>query len=73
MAQPLAMLVNMATIQLDKVDVKYYNPPLKYGDHVAVTGKWVQDVGHGTAPHDAWNDIHPAAKVEKIPQKRSSL
>lgn len=49
------------------VDVKYYNPPLKYGDHIAVTGKWVQDVGHSTAPHEAWNEIHPAAKVEKIP------
>jgi len=34
---------------------------------IAVTGKWVQDVGHSTAPHEAWNEIHPAAKVEKIP------
>ena len=39
----------------------------EYGDHIAVTGKWVQDVGHSTAPHEAWNEIHPAAKVEKIP------
>ena len=44
-------------------------PTLKYGDHVAVTGKWVQDVGHptpGHPAHEAWNEIHPAAKVEKI-------
>jgi len=47
-------------------------PPLKYGDHVTVTGKWVQDIGHDpTWPdkgaHVPWNEIHPAAKVEKIP------
>lgn len=45
-------------------------PTLKYGDHVAVTGKWVQDVGHPEYPaagaHVPWNEIHPAAKVEKI-------
>jgi hypothetical protein len=42
-------------------------PTLRYGDHIAVTGKWVQDVGHDHATHDPWNEIHPAAKVEKIP------
>jgi hypothetical protein len=42
-------------------------PALHKNDHVVVTGKWVQDVGHptpGHPAHDAWNEIHPAEKVE---------
>lgn len=43
-------------------------PSLKYKDHVIVTGKWLQGVGHpaypATGAHIRWNEIHPAGKVE---------
>ena len=51
------------------VDPRSHIPTdLKQGDHVRVTGKWVQDVGHpGFVTHDPWNEIHPVEKIEKIP------
>jgi hypothetical protein len=48
----------------------HYPTNLKQGDHVEVIGKWVQDVGHATPghpAHEAWNEIHPAAKVNILP------
>ncbi|MGA9845618.1 MAG: hypothetical protein WBQ25_25235 [Nitrososphaeraceae archaeon] len=40
---------------------------LKAGDHVRITGKWVQDIGYPKPDHAQWNEIHPAEKIEKIP------
>jgi hypothetical protein len=34
----------------------------KVGDHVRVTGSYVND------SHNGWTEIHPATKIEKIPQ-----
>ena len=50
------------------VDSRSHIPTnLKQGDHVRVTGKWVQDVGHpGFVTHDPWNEIHSFEKIEII-------
>jgi hypothetical protein len=49
------------------VDSRSHVPALKAGDHLRVTGKWVQDIGFPTPTHPKWNEIHPAEKIEIIP------
>ncbi|HKG87438.1 MAG TPA: hypothetical protein VKA95_03865 [Nitrososphaeraceae archaeon] len=52
------------------VDAKKALPStmIKQDDHVRITGKWVTDKGYPTPTHPAWNEIHPAEKVEILPK-----
>lgn len=49
------------------VDSRSHYPSLNEGDHVQVTGKWVQDIGHaGQVTHAPWNEIHPVEKIDML-------
>lgn len=49
------------------IDVKEALPTMiKQGDHVRVTGKWVTDKRYPTPTRPAWNEIHPAEKVQLL-------
>ena len=39
---------------------------LAHGDHVKITGKWVQDSGYPSSTHPKWNEIHPVEKIELL-------
>lgn len=47
----------------DGVEPRKHIPLLKQGDHVLVTGKWVQDIGYPKPTHAQWNEIHPVEKI----------
>ncbi len=51
----------------DGVDPRAHIPTLKAGDHVRITGKWVQDMGYPKPDHDQWNEIHPVESIQKLP------
>jgi hypothetical protein len=50
----------------DGVNPHGHIPILNQGDHVRVTGKWVQDVGYPNPTHPQWNEIHPVESIEKL-------
>ena len=52
----------------DGVDPTGHIPSgLKQGDHIRVTGKWVQDIGYPAPDHLQWNEIHPVESIQRIP------
>jgi|SRR5690242_3987419 hypothetical protein len=50
----------------NNVDPHGHIPDLRDGDHVRITGKWVQDIGYPKPTHAQWNEIHPVESIEKI-------
>jgi hypothetical protein len=47
-----------------------YNQKPSQGDKLSVSGRWVQDIDQTVDPKDrhlAWNEIHPASNIHKIP------
>ena len=50
----------------DGVDSRKHIPALNVGDHVRITGKWVQDIGYPTPDHAPWNEIHPVESIQKL-------
>lgn len=50
----------------NNVDPHGHIPVLKDGDHVRITGKWVQDIGYPKPTHPQWNEIHPVESIEFI-------
>jgi hypothetical protein len=50
-------------------DVHNVHPgQVQKGDRLSVSGKFVKDIDETvTKPHAAWNEIHPATHIERIP------